>query len=99
MNINGNLLNKTWKGLKQISEGLKNSLITKDSIEEIAAKRNEICQNCPHRKNDKCGVCGCFIHLKTRCLSCECPKFFWLAEVDEKEEELIDKYLNDENNK
>lgn len=57
----------------------------------------KICKNCPSRKGSRCGECGCVLKLKTKCLSCECPLKKWLAQLDEEQEDVIDKY-NEENN-
>lgn len=69
---------------KQIFEGIMNSLFTHNDVEEIAAKRLEVCNSCPHidREGDKCfvpatkpccGVCGCKLGFKVRSLSESCP--------------------------
>ena len=83
----------------QIYEGWKNMLVPssdmKETIEKISAERMAICNNCPfHSKNhpsnvlyDHCTDCGCMLKAKTSCLSCECPKKYWLAQMHSQEEE------------
>jgi hypothetical protein len=83
----------------QIYEGWKNMLVPasdmKATIEKVSAERMAICDNCPfHSKNhpnnvpyDHCTDCGCMLKAKTACLSCECPKKHWLAEIASQEEE------------
>lgn len=69
---------------KQIFEGIMNTLFTSKDVEEIAAKRMEVCNSCPHidREGSKCfvvatkpccGICGCKLGYKVRSLSESCP--------------------------
>jgi len=83
----------------QIYEGWKNMLVPsselKDTIEKISAERMAICNSCMyHSKNhpitvpyDHCIECGCMLKAKAACLSCECPKKYWLAQMKDPEEE------------
>ena len=89
------LLKDLWKTSGQIKEGLQNFLITKETIEEISRKRMEICNNCPSKRTNTCGECGCVLALKTRCMSCECPLMKWVAELSEEQDEEIEKFLNE----
>ena len=71
----------------------------KDWIEEISAKRMEICNNCPMistkhssiRPDVHCIDCGCTLSAKTRCLSCSCPLDppLWEAVIESLDEEHI----------
>ena len=36
-------------------------------------ERVEACETCPHRKNIKCGLCGCIIAAKARMETTNCP--------------------------
>jgi hypothetical protein len=84
---------------KQVYEGWKNMLVPsaelKETIEKVSTVRLAICNNCPHhskyhktlRPDDHCTDCGCMLNAKVACMSCECPKRFWLAELDNPEEE------------
>lgn len=92
-------------------EGLLNSVIKKDDVEQIAKARMAICEECPHidREGSKCfapgtqpccGKCGCKLAWKTRSLSSSCgdeenPR--WNAIVDEQEEAEIFSKLNIKN--
>jgi hypothetical protein len=44
---------------------------------EMAANRQAICKHCSHREGLSCGLCGCFIKLKTRLTEEECPDQKW----------------------
>jgi hypothetical protein len=46
----------------------KNLIVETETTDEIAAERMAVCMNCEHRKEqeNKCGVCGCFLDLKTK---------------------------------
>ena len=87
-------LKKIWKNRKQIYEGIKNSVMRDDFVEDVAAKRLAICDECPS-KGDKCEVpgtgpccneCGCSLAFKTRALSADCPLGEWKALMSEDEE-------------
>jgi hypothetical protein len=94
-------LKKIWKNRKEIYEGIKNSIIRDDFVEEVSAKRMAICIECPEidREGSKCevpgtqpccGNCGCSLAFKTRALSTECPLGEWRALMSEKEEDVLD---------
>jgi hypothetical protein len=68
---------------KEIFDGIMNTMFTSKHVEEIAAKRMEVCMACPHidTKGDKCflpgsqpccGHCGCKLGFMTRSLSSAC---------------------------
>lgn len=50
-----------------------------EEVEEHAAERLEKCYKCNHLDNKlhKCNQCGCFLAIKTRCLTCNCPLGEW----------------------
>jgi len=90
-------LKKIWKNRKQIYEGIKNSVMRDNFVEEVAAKRMAMCNECPS-KGDKCEVpgtgpccneCGCSLGFKTRALSAECPLGEWKALMSEDEEDKL----------
>lgn len=94
-------LKKIWNNRKQIYEGIKNSIMRDDFVEDVSAKRMAICNECSEmdRKGSKCevtgtqpccGNCGCSLGFKTRALSAECPIGEWKALMSEKEEEILD---------
>tara|TARA_R110002167_G_scaffold34630_1_gene110666 strand:+ start:2261 stop:2500 length:240 start_codon:yes stop_codon:yes gene_type:complete len=39
----------------------------------VYKERIEACETCPHRKNLKCGLCGCVIAVKARMETTNCP--------------------------
>lgn len=93
-------LKKIWKNRKEIYEGLKNSVIRDNFVEDVAAKRMIICKECPEidSTGSKCEVsgtqpccseCGCSLTFKTRALSTECPLGEWKALMTEKQEDKL----------
>ncbi len=75
-------LKKIWKNKFKIFEGIKNFIIRKKRVEEIAKTRMAICKSCKYgfyggecadsSNKTCCGACGCILKLKVRCLSCTC---------------------------
>lgn len=80
------------------------SKLLKEQIKEVSQDRMDICNRCPlnseNRKvNDKtfntirpdvhCTSCGCTLSAKTACLSCSCPKNFWMPVLSEEQENNI----------
>ena len=68
---------------KQIFEGIMNTMFTSKDVEEVAAKRMEVCNSCPHIDKEGttcfvpstapcCGHCGCKLAFMTRSLSSAC---------------------------
>jgi len=41
--------------------------------EAVKAERLAICDVCEHRKGDRCGLCGCYLPLKTKMNNVVCP--------------------------
>ena len=44
---------------------------------ESQAWRAELCSCCPHRVEEQCGKCGCFIEAKTWLAAEKCPVGIW----------------------
>lgn len=100
-------LREVWNSRKQIFEGIKNSIFTKDTVEKIAEERLAICTGCEHidHHGDRCyvkgttpccGVCGCHLPWKVRALSEECPHpdgAKWEAILTPEEEGEVNKKL------
>lgn len=98
--------------IKGILEGAFNSIFVKEEIEKIAEDRTNICKGCSHNSDHQkqfnnyksfrpdfhCTLCGCDLHMKTRCLSCECPIQKWVAQATEGEEQEITKKMEDAQN-
>jgi hypothetical protein len=98
-----NKLKQLYANRSKIYEGLKNSLVKDEFVEQIAKARFEICKACPHidLKGDQCmvaktqpccGKCGCSLGMKTRSLSSDCgdeenPR--WVAVLSQEEEDDI----------
>jgi hypothetical protein len=88
---------------EEILEGWKNHLFPpekmKEYILEVSKERMEICTPCifnsKNRKHSKlrldehCTICGCTLSAKTKCLSCCCPKEYWMCVITEQQEEEI----------
>jgi hypothetical protein len=92
------VLKAIWENRKGIVEGIKNSIIRDEFVEDIARMRHDICDNCDV-KGKKCAVkgtgpccneCGCSLAFKTRSLSSSCPLGKWEALLTEEEEEALD---------
>ena len=95
------VLKAIWENRKGIVEGIKNSVIRDELVEDIARMRHDICDECEHldTKGKKCALkgtqpccadCGCSLGFKTRSLSSSCPKGKWQAIVTEEEEDKLD---------
>jgi hypothetical protein len=91
-------LKEIWKNRKLIFEGITNTIIRDAVVEEIAALRYEICNNCTSKGDDCvvigtapcCNECGCSLAFKTRSLASDCPKGKWDAIITEEEEDNLD---------
>lgn len=91
-------LKTIWENREKILEGIKNSIIRDEFVEDVAKLRHDICDVCPS-KGDKCVMvgtapccneCGCSLKFKTRSLSSECPLGKWQAITSEEHEEELD---------
>ena len=94
-------LKNIWKHRKEIMEGIKNTIIRDQFVEEIAAARMAKCNICV-RKDDEgstcvmagtqpcCNLCGCSLSFKTRSLSSSCPDKRWDALISEEDEDKLD---------
>ena len=89
-----------FKNLDQISEGVLNTFLKKDTVELIASTRYNICKACKHFDNEGvncavsgtqpcCSECGCSLKFKTRSLSSDCPKGKWDSWLTEEQEEKL----------
>lgn len=103
-------LTKIWNNRTAILEGIKNSLFKSEHVEQIAAERMAICEQCPFidligsqcmvpGTQPCCGKCGCSLEFKTRSLSSNCgdeenPR--WHALLSQEEEDALNETLNDE---
>jgi hypothetical protein len=90
-----------WKNRKQIMEGIKNSVIRDEFVEEIASYRMDICTSCVRKDVDGkhclvpgtapcCNLCGCSLQFKTRSLSSSCPDHRWFSLISEEDEDQLD---------
>ena len=93
-----NTLKLIWENRKQIIEGITNSVLRDETVEEISKLRYDICSECSS-KGRKCAVkgtvpccneCGCSLAFKTRSLSSSCPLGKWEAVATEEEETKLD---------
>jgi hypothetical protein len=96
------VLKTIWENRKGILEGLKNSVIKDEFVEDIARMRHDICDTCDKldTKGKDCAVkgtkpccaeCGCSLAFKTRSLSAECPLGKWDAIATEEQEDELEK--------
>ena len=95
-------LKEIWKNRNQIYEGIKNSVMRDDFVEDVSFKRNEICMVCEKYdiKGINCAIpgtqpccssCGCSLAFKTRSLSSDCPLKKWKALISEDQEQKLEK--------
>ena len=92
-------LKEIWKNRKQILEGITNSVIRDEFVEDVARVRRELCEQCPSKGDECvmpgtapcCNECGCSLAFKTRSLSSECPVGKWNALMTEEQEDELDK--------
>lgn len=88
--------------IKGILQGVYNSIFVSKWVEAISIERMEICKDCSfYSENAKangyvtdrpdfhCTDCGCNLHLKTRCMDCECPQKKWTKVMEDAEWEAI----------
>lgn len=108
--MKSNKLTQIWNNRGAIVEGIANSLFKQEHVEQIAAERMSICNNCPHidQKGSLCvmpgtqpccGKCGCSLAFKSRSLSSACgdeenPR--WHALLSQEEEDALNEKLNNE---
>jgi len=93
-----NLLTQIWQERHKILEGIKNSIIRDEFVEEVATLRNKQCTDCPSKGTECalpgtapcCNECGCSLAFKTRSLSSSCPLGKWEALMTEEEEDALD---------
>jgi len=82
-------------------EGITNSIIRDEFVEEIAAERLAICNACENKdevggscaltgSQPCCSICGCAFKFKTRALSSECPVGKWSNVISEEDEDKLD---------
>lgn len=92
------LFSTIWNNKEQILEGLKNTILRNEFVEEVSKHRMEVCNECPSKgkkclvkgTHPCCGECGCSLKLKTRSLSSECPLGKWSSIITEEEEDNLD---------
>lgn len=91
-------LKTIWENKTKILEGIKNTIVRDEFVEEVSNMRYSICNDCSS-KGTKCAVkgtgpccneCGCSLAFKTRSLSSDCPLGKWQAIATEEEEDALD---------
>jgi hypothetical protein len=91
-------LKKIWKDRNKILEGITNTIIRNEFVEDVAKHRMEVCDACDQKGNKClvtgtapcCNECGCSLTFKTRSLSSDCPLDKWKALMSEEEEDKLD---------
>jgi len=92
-----NQLIGAFGNMPAIYEGIKNRIFKSEDVEQIAAIRWSICQECPKLDTQGktctipgtgpcCSLCGCSMKTKTRSLISACPDKKWARFLDTKEE-------------
>lgn len=51
--------------------------ILPEGIKLEAERRLKICETCPNRKVNNCGVCGCNLQAKSKDTNSKCPLNKW----------------------
>jgi hypothetical protein len=93
-----NTLKLIWENRKKILEGITNSILRDETIEEIASLRYSICNECQSKGNECavkgtgpcCNECGCSLSFKTRSLASDCPLGKWEAIATVEEEDKLE---------
>jgi hypothetical protein len=93
-----NTLRIIWENRKQIVEGITNSIIRDETVEEISRLRYSICNECSSKGTECavpgtapcCNECGCSLGLKTRSLASDCPLDKWKAIATVEEEDKLE---------
>jgi len=94
-------LKTIWENRAKILEGVRNTILRDELVEDVAKMRRDICDTCEYldTKGKDCAVkgtqpccadCGCSLTFKTRSLSSECPQGKWDAITTEEEEDELD---------
>ena len=94
-------LKSIWENRAKILEGVRNTILRDELVEDIARMRRNICDECEYldTKGKECAVkgtqpccgdCGCSLTFKTRSLSSDCPQGKWEAIATEEEEDKLD---------
>lgn len=94
-------LKSIWENRAKILEGVRNTILRDELVEDIARMRRNICDQCEYldTKGKECAVkgtqpccgdCGCSLTFKTRSLSSDCPQGKWDAIATEEEEDKLD---------
>jgi hypothetical protein len=94
-------LKTIWENRAKILEGVRNTILRDELVEDVAKMRRDICDTCEYldTKGKDCAVkgtqpccadCGCSLTFKTRSLSSECPQGKWDAITTEEEEDALD---------
>lgn len=94
-------LKTIWENRAKILEGVRNTIIRDELVEDVAKMRRDICDTCEYLDTTGkgcavkgtqpcCSDCGCSLTFKTRSLSSECPQGKWDAIITEEEEDELD---------
>ena len=62
---------------QEILSGFKNLIFKDEEIEKTAEVRMKFCFECPHKKDLRCGKCGCILSAKIRSEKSSCPVGNW----------------------
>jgi len=52
-------------------------MIDIQAYKEKIESRVETCNACPHKEGNRCGICGCFLSLKSLAFWTHCPDNRW----------------------
>ena len=71
------MVEKNLDQLKNILDGWKNVFVSDEEVETLAAEREKVCLQCPHKKKLICGLCNCPLKAKLRAVHAGCPDNRW----------------------
>ena len=77
-------IKQVWENKANIIKGATNHFLKIKAIEDLAAARLNVCDNCPNKSTNCaamistcCALCGCSLAWKTRVPEQSCPAGKW----------------------
>ena len=69
--------NLTFSQIKQFFYSLYRWALSGFKVSKVAEERLSICRECPHYKEERCTLCGCYTPAKAKWFTEECPIEKW----------------------
>lgn len=67
----------TKAAMNDIKQAVKDVMMNEKTPQKDRRERIEICNNCEHKKGNRCNLCGCFISYKINLKHSICPIGKW----------------------